>query len=115
LIAPVNSSANRLQRVLPEVAMFRRPSELPTRRRAPVFGKETYQAPNSLVSGKSVSWLTFAKFCEVIYLPVCHRKWKASTDMVEKTRLVVHLVRPLVAAASRATLPEGNWNMMVSS
>src|SRR5882724_5389824 len=38
---------------------------------------------------------TFAKFCEVVYLPVCHRKWKASTDMVETNRLEVHLVRPL--------------------
>src|SRR5216684_2843394 len=28
-------------------------------------------------------------------LPVCHRKWKASTDMVETNRLEVHLVRPL--------------------
>ena len=43
---------------------------------------------------EKISW-TFAKFCEVVYLPVCHRKWKASTDMVEANRLEVHLVRPL--------------------
>jgi hypothetical protein len=30
-----------------------------------------------------------------LYLPVCHRKWKSSTDMVETNRLEVHLVRPL--------------------
>ena len=41
-----------------------------------------------------ITW-TFAKFCEVVYLPVCHQKWKASTDMVEANRLEVHLVRPL--------------------
>ena len=41
-----------------------------------------------------ITW-TFAKFCEVVYLPVCKRKWKASTDMVETNRLEVHLVRPL--------------------
>jgi integrase len=43
---------------------------------------------------EKITW-TFAKFCEVVYLPVCHRKWKASTDMVETNRLEVHLVRPL--------------------
>src|SRR5579862_690772 len=43
---------------------------------------------------EKITW-TFAKFCEVVYLPVCHRKWKASTDMVEANRLEVHLVRPL--------------------
>ena len=45
-------------------------------------------------SGESekITW-TFAKFCEVVYLPVCHRKWKASTDMVEpQPWLEVHLV-----------------------
>ena len=45
---------------------------------------------------EKITW-TFAKFCEVVYLPVCHRKWKASTDMVETNRLEVHLVRPLGA------------------
>ena len=45
-------------------------------------------------SPERITW-TFAKFCEVVYLPVCHRKWKASTDMVEANRLEVHLVRPL--------------------
>ena len=43
---------------------------------------------------EKITW-TFAKFCEVVYLPVCHRKWKASTDMAEANRLEVHLVRPL--------------------
>jgi integrase len=43
---------------------------------------------------EKITW-TFAKFCEVVYLPVCQRKWKASTDMVEANRLEVHLVRPL--------------------
>jgi integrase len=38
---------------------------------------------------------TFAKFCELVYLPVCHRRWKASTSMVEANRMEVHLVRPL--------------------
>ncbi len=42
---------------------------------------------------EKITW-TFAKFCEVVYLPVCHRKWKASTDMVEADRLEVDLVRP---------------------
>ncbi len=43
---------------------------------------------------EKITW-TLAKFCEVVYLPVCHRKWKASTDMVETNQLEVHLVRPL--------------------
>src|SRR5690348_2855481 len=42
----------------------------------------------------NVTW-TFAKFCELVYLPVCHRRWKASTAMVEANRMKVHLVRPL--------------------
>jgi len=41
-----------------------------------------------------VIW-TFAAFCEEVYLPVCHRKWKVSTGMVEANRLEVHLIRPL--------------------
>jgi len=43
---------------------------------------------------EKIIW-TFAKFCEVVYLPVCHQKWKASTGMVEANRLEVHLIRPL--------------------
>jgi len=43
---------------------------------------------------EKIIW-TFAKFCEVVYLPVCHQKWKASTGMVETNRLEVHLIRPL--------------------
>jgi hypothetical protein len=31
---------------------------------------------------EKATW-TFAKFCEVVYLPVCLRKRKASTDMVK--------------------------------
>src|SRR5947199_10198548 len=41
---------------------------------------------------EKITW-TLAKFCDVVYLPVCHRKWTASTDMVEANRLEVHLVR----------------------
>ncbi len=38
---------------------------------------------------------TFASFCELVYLPVCQRRWKASTAMTESNRMEVHLVRPL--------------------
>lgn len=56
---------------------------------------------------EKITW-TFAKFCEVVYLPVCHRKWKASTDMVEANRLEVHLVRPLAAGNVDLRFREGN-------
>jgi integrase len=38
---------------------------------------------------------TFAGFVEAVYLPVCYRKWKASTAMTEVDRLQFHLVRSL--------------------
>jgi hypothetical protein len=38
---------------------------------------------------------TFASFCELVYLPVCQRRWKASTAVTESNRMEVHLVRPL--------------------
>ena len=56
---------------------------------------------------EKITW-TFAKFCEVVYLPVCHRKWKASTGMVETNRLEVHLVRPLGAEVDAGNHEEVN-------
>jgi integrase len=38
---------------------------------------------------------TFEKFVEAVYLPVCYRKWKASTAMTEVDRLQFHLVQSL--------------------
>ena len=38
---------------------------------------------------------TFESFVEAVYLPVCYRKWKASTAMTEVDRLQFHLVQSL--------------------
>jgi hypothetical protein len=38
---------------------------------------------------------TFEQFVELVYLPVCYRKWKASTAMTEVDRLQFHLVQSL--------------------
>jgi integrase len=38
---------------------------------------------------------TFEEFVELVYLPVCYRKWKASTAMTEVDRIQFHLVRSL--------------------
>ena len=50
-------------------------------------------APGNAGAGKAetVTW-TFGKFCRIVYLPVCHRKWKTSTGMTEANRIEFHLI-----------------------
>jgi hypothetical protein len=51
-----------------------------------IFGEILKPINEGAENPEKITW-TFAKFCEVVYLPVCHREWKASTDMVEANRL----------------------------
>src|SRR4051794_22921422 len=50
-------------------------------------------APVNAGAGKAetITW-TFGKFCRIVYLPVCHRKWKTSTGMTEANRIEFHLI-----------------------
>ena len=43
---------------------------------------------------EAITW-TFAKFCRLVYLPVCQAKWKKSTGMTETNRLEFHLIGTL--------------------